>query len=80
MVHSDQCALPDAARRHFAVVPTTDKQLLWEGQSRHLQFYDDPDVIDRTVWHIVDWFSQHLGPGQHAVSLNGAGRVGDGGR
>jgi uncharacterized protein len=80
MVHSDQCALPDAARRHFAVVPTTDKQLLWEGQTRHLQFYDDPDVIDRTVWHIVDWFSQHLGPGQHAVSLNGAGRVGDGGR
>jgi fermentation-respiration switch protein FrsA (DUF1100 family) len=64
MVHSDQCAIPDAARRHFAVVPTADKQLLWEGQTRHLQFYDDPAVIERTVWNIVDWFSRHLGPGQ----------------
>jgi fermentation-respiration switch protein FrsA (DUF1100 family) len=64
MVHSDQCAIPDAARRHFAVVPTADKQLLWDGQTRHLQYYDDPAVIDRTVWSIVDWFSRHLGAGQ----------------
>jgi uncharacterized protein len=42
MLHSDQCAQPDAARRHFAVVPTADKRLEWEGQTRHLQFYDDP--------------------------------------
>jgi uncharacterized protein len=64
MVHSGQCAIPDAARRHFAVVPCADKQLLWDGQTRHLQYYDDPTVIDRTVWSIVDWFAQHLGPGQ----------------
>jgi uncharacterized protein len=62
MVHSDQCAQPEAARRHFAVVPTADKQLLWEGQTRHLQYYDDPAVIDRTVWSVADWFSRHLGP------------------
>jgi uncharacterized protein len=64
MVHSDQCAIPDAARRHFAVVPNADKQLLWDGQTRHLQYYDDPAVIDRTVCGIVDWFGRHLGPGQ----------------
>lgn len=61
MVHGDQCAIPDAARRHFAVVPTNDKQLLWDGQTRHLQYYDDPEVIDRTVYSIVDWFARHLG-------------------
>ena len=63
MVHSDQCAIPDAARRHFAVVPSADKQLLWDGQTRHLQYYDDAAVIDRTVYSIVDWFARHLGPG-----------------
>jgi fermentation-respiration switch protein FrsA (DUF1100 family) len=67
MVHSDQCAIPDAAHRHFAVVPTADKQLRWEGQTRHLQFYDDPAVIDRTVCSFVDWFAQHLGPGASAA-------------
>jgi fermentation-respiration switch protein FrsA (DUF1100 family) len=64
MIHADQCAIPDAARRHFAVMPTPDKKLLWEGQTRHLQYYDDPAVIDRTVLSIVDWFSQHLGTAQ----------------
>jgi fermentation-respiration switch protein FrsA (DUF1100 family) len=63
MIHSDLCALPDAARRHFAVVPTADKQLVWQGQTRHLQYYDDPAVIDEAVWNVVDWFSRHLGPG-----------------
>lgn len=65
MVHSDNCAVPDAARRHFSVVPTSEKQLLWEGQTRHFQYYEDPAVIDRTVQRMVDWFSRHLGPGEH---------------
>jgi uncharacterized protein len=63
MVHSDQCAIPDAAHRHFAVVPTADKRLLWDGQTRHLQYYDDPAVIERTVCSLVDWFAWHLGAG-----------------
>lgn len=60
MMHGDRCAVPDAARRHFAVVPTPDKQLIWDNQTRHLQFYDDPAVIDRAVWEIADWFAIHL--------------------
>jgi uncharacterized protein len=68
MVHGDQCAVPDAARRHFAVVPSADKQLLWDGQTRHLQYYDDPAVIEQTVYRIVDWFSRHLGADQAAPS------------
>jgi uncharacterized protein len=61
MVHSEQCAIPAAARRHFAVVPAPEKRLLWDGDTRHLQYYDDPAVIDRTVWEIVDWYARHLG-------------------
>jgi dienelactone hydrolase/ketosteroid isomerase-like protein len=64
MVHSDQCAQPEAAHRHFAVVPTERKQLRWEGETRHFQYYDDPAVIDRAVWSVADWFSRHLGPGE----------------
>jgi len=76
IVHSDQCAIPDAARRHFAVVPSANKQLLWEGQTRHLQYYDDPEVIDRTVCSIVDWFSRQLGPGQRPpLGIGDAGSV-----
>jgi hypothetical protein len=62
MIHADLCAVPDAARRHYAVVPTADKQLRWQGQTRHLQYYDDPVVIDRAVIEVVDWFARHLGP------------------
>jgi uncharacterized protein len=62
MVHSDGCAIPDAARRHFAVVPTARKRLDWQENTRHLQYYDDPPVIDAAVWSIVDWFAQQLGP------------------
>jgi fermentation-respiration switch protein FrsA (DUF1100 family) len=61
VVHSDGCALPDAARRHFAVVPTADKRLLWQDGTRHLQYYDDPAVIDGAVWAVGDWLSTHLG-------------------
>jgi fermentation-respiration switch protein FrsA (DUF1100 family) len=72
MVHSDQCAMPDAARRHFAVVPTANKQLLWDEQTRHLQFYDDPVVIDRTVWGVVDWFSRCLGAAREPTAAGNA--------
>jgi uncharacterized protein len=68
MIHSDLCALPDCARRHFAVVPTAEKQLLWEGNTRHLQYYDDPAVIDRAVLHITDWFARQLGSGGRGLA------------
>jgi uncharacterized protein len=70
MVHSDGCAVPDAVRRQFAVVPTADKRLVWEGQNRHFNYYEDPTTIERTVWSMVDWFARHLGPGQSAATLS----------
>jgi len=60
MIHSDQCAVPSAARRHFAVSPAQYKQVLWEGQTRHLQYYEDEAVVDETVCNIVNWFSRHV--------------------
>jgi fermentation-respiration switch protein FrsA (DUF1100 family) len=61
MIHGDQSASPEAARRTFAVVPTSDKKFILDKNTRHLQYYDDPAVIDRSVVRIVDWFAQHLG-------------------
>jgi hypothetical protein len=60
MMHGDLCAVPEAARRHFAVVPTTDKRLVRDDRTRHLQYYDDRAVVDRAVWEIADWFATHL--------------------
>jgi uncharacterized protein len=68
MVHSDQCAVPDAVRRQFAVVPTADKRLVWEGENRHFNYYEDPTTIERAVWSMVDWFARHLRAGQSAVT------------
>lgn len=61
MIHSDQSAIPDAARRHHAVSPAPAKRMLWQGQTRHLQYYDDPAVLDQAACEIASWFATHLG-------------------
>ena len=61
MIHSDNSFLPAAARRHFAAIPdTTAKKLEWDGDTPHLQYYDNPAVIDRTVGKMYAWLQQHL--------------------
>lgn len=60
MIHSDNCFLPSAARRHFASVPSVSKSLLWEGQTGHLQYYDDPVVLDATADRIAAFFAVSL--------------------
>jgi uncharacterized protein len=55
MIHSNQSFLPDAARRHFDAMPSTQKTLLWEGDTPHLSYYDDQTVLDKTVGSIVSW-------------------------
>lgn len=59
MVHSDRSALPAVARQHFEAIPTADKRLLWEGDTPHLRYYDQPDIIDRTADNAADWFRDH---------------------
>lgn len=57
MIHSDNSFLPAAARRHFAAVPSTSKVLLWQGQTGHFQYYDDPAVLDATADRIAGFFA-----------------------
>ncbi|MBM9485450.1 alpha/beta hydrolase [Pseudomonas sp. ICBG1301] len=59
VVHSDTCMNPAAARRHFESIPTADKKLIWENGTHHFQYYEQPDVVDRTVGHVVDWFQEY---------------------
>ncbi|CPZ05491.1 peptidase S15 [Mycobacteroides abscessus] len=60
LVHSDTCMNPAAPRRHFESIPTADKKLIWENGTNHFQYYDQPDIVDRTVGHIAEWFNSHL--------------------
>ncbi|MEM8906948.1 MAG: alpha/beta hydrolase, partial [Bacteroidota bacterium] len=57
MIHSDNSFLPDAAKRQFEAVPAAVKKLQWEGETAHLQYYDDPTILDRTAKQAVDWYS-----------------------
>lgn len=59
VVHSDTCMNPAAARRHFDSIPITDKKLIWENGTNHFQYYDQPDVVDRTVGNAAVWFNDH---------------------
>ena len=47
------------ARRHFESIPTSDKKLIWENATHHFQYYDQPNVVDRTVGHAVIWSNDH---------------------
>lgn len=60
MIHSDNCMQPAAARRHYEAMPTSDKKLLWQGETMHLQFYDDPKIVSSAVVNVADWFEKHL--------------------
>ncbi|MFE3193993.1 alpha/beta hydrolase [Nocardia sp. NPDC059240] len=61
LIHGPNCALPDQAERHFAVVPAIDKLHL-RPETPHLAFYDVPEAIDPAIIQITGWFSRHLGP------------------
>jgi uncharacterized protein len=58
MIHSDNSFLPDAAKRHFDAMPSTAKTLLWEGDTPHLSYYDQPEILDRTVASINNWVGE----------------------
>jgi uncharacterized protein len=57
MIHSDNSFLPDAAHRHFDAMPSVSKKLLWEGETPHLSYYDQPHVLDRSVASIATWIA-----------------------
>ena len=57
MIHSDNSFLPDVAKRQFEAVPAIKKKLQWEGETGHLQYYDDPEILDRTANQTIDWYN-----------------------
>ncbi len=57
MIHSDNSFLPEAAKRQFEAVPATMKKLQWEGETGHLQYYDDEEILDRTANQAIDWYN-----------------------
>ena len=59
MIHSDYSFLPDVARRHFALVPGSDKRLDWDGDTPHLSYYDQAPVIDAAAARVVAWFDRY---------------------
>lgn len=60
IIHSDTCMNPAAAHRHYDSIPTADKLLIWENGTNHFQYYEQPDVVDRTVGHVAEWFNNHI--------------------
>ncbi|MGG5817605.1 hypothetical protein [Falsiroseomonas sp. HW251] len=60
MIHSDYSFLPEAARRHFAAIPSAQKELSWEGDTPHLAYYDAPEVIDPTVKRLAGFLGNAL--------------------
>ncbi|MGL6236016.1 MAG: alpha/beta hydrolase [Segniliparus sp.] len=59
VVHGDSCMNPRAAKRHFESIPASDKKLVWDNEVNHFQYYDQPDVVDRTAGLAADWFHEH---------------------
>ena len=60
MVYSDNSFLHSAARHHFEAVPTEEKELIWEGETAHFQYYDDPEILNSTADQMAEWFRAHL--------------------
>jgi uncharacterized protein len=58
MVYGPSCALPDNARRVYERW-TGPKRLEW-GEGEQINFYDRPELVDRSVAFIDDWFKTHL--------------------
>lgn len=59
IVHGDMCMNSAAAKRHFDSIPTKDKKLVWDNDVNHFQYYDTPDIVDRTAGKIAEWFNAH---------------------
>jgi hypothetical protein len=49
LIQRDNSFLPDTARRHFEATPSARKTLLWDGDTPHLGYCDQPELLDRAV-------------------------------
>jgi fermentation-respiration switch protein FrsA (DUF1100 family) len=75
MVHADEAALPDNARRFFAALPGP-KHLFWTVGSQ-IDFYDREPQVGLAVDIAVAHFRQTLGPPAGAATLNDRQAISD---
>jgi fermentation-respiration switch protein FrsA (DUF1100 family) len=59
MVHADDAALPDNAKKFFADIPNSNKVLHWTEGSQ-FDFYDQPKQVSEAVAAIDRFFKEHL--------------------
>lgn len=59
VMHSDNAALPDMARRFHADL-AGPKAIYWSTEG-HMDFYDQPRAVSRSVALAIDHFDRHLG-------------------
>ena len=60
VIHSDTALVPDGARRFFASLPASQKNLHWMTTQNHIAFYDQPDVVEEAAGKATQWFKQTL--------------------
>lgn len=60
LVHGDGCVLPDHVRQIHARL-RGEKRLAWV-EGGQVDFYDQPDLVDRALAEVVPWFEQTLRP------------------
>jgi hypothetical protein len=58
VVHSDQSAFPEEAKRLYAAIQT-EKELVW-GDGNHFDYYDSPAQIDHAMVNVTRFFRAHL--------------------
>ncbi|KAA8904016.1 hypothetical protein TRICI_005621 [Trichomonascus ciferrii] len=58
IIHGDNCMNAEAAKRHYESIPTNKKKLIWDNDASHFDHYDKPDIVDRNIGNIANWFNQ----------------------
>ncbi|MEJ7646498.1 MAG: nuclear transport factor 2 family protein [Chryseolinea sp.] len=59
MIHSEDAALPQNAKKFFNDIPHRDKALRWT-KGTQFDFYDQPRQVSESVGAITRFFTQHL--------------------
>jgi hypothetical protein len=58
VVHSDESAFPDQARKFYEGIKG-EKELVW-ADGNHYDYYDSPAQIDNAVAHVTRFFRTHM--------------------
>ncbi len=60
MIHSDDAAIPDNAKKFFKAIASEDKVLYWT-EGTQFDFYDQPKQVAEAVSAVTIFFKTHIG-------------------